>query len=140
MPQPRWGQVRRFCTVQGYAETVSDHWYYDKMLPGSLRSHTKVSFGRDGEQIPGRMWKLIWFHQLRLKTEDDFWRGLDGGAVIYNVPPSPEPETPLPEYLIRHLRDVRHYADARISNITREEAQRLLNEYYAHELAEPEET
>ena len=138
MPRPRWGQVRRFCQVQGYVETVSDHWYYDKMLPGALRSHTRVSFGHEGEQVPPELWRRVWYHQQRLKTEDDFWRGLRGEPVDYNVPPAPAPAVPLPDYLVRHLRDVRHYPPERIAATTFEEAQALLNDYYAHGLAEPD--
>ncbi|MFI5274772.1 MAG: hypothetical protein ACHQ4H_17210 [Ktedonobacterales bacterium] len=138
MPRPRWREVRHFCLTQGYVETVSDHWYYDKMLPGAHRSHTKVSFGHEGEQVPARMWKLVWFHELRLASEDDFWRGLKGETVAYDVPPSLAPPAPLPDYLVRHLRDVRHYTTEQIAATTPEEAQALLNAYYSGELAEPD--
>ncbi len=128
--------MRRFCQVQGYVETVSDHWYYDKMLPDALRSHTKVSFGSEAEQVPPELWRRVWFHQLRLKTEDDFWRGLDGGTVTYDVPPAPATIVALPDYLARHLRDVRHYTADQIAATTSDEAQALLNDYYARDLAE----
>jgi len=132
--------VRRFCQVQGYSEKSTDHWYYDKMLPGGLRSHTKVSFGHDGEQVPPELWRRVWSQQLRLKSEKDFWRGLAGedGVVEYDVPPSPVITGRLPDYLARHLREVRHFSAAQISMMTLEDAQALLNEYYASDMTEPD--
>lgn len=134
MPRPRWGQVRRFCELQGYRESRTTHYFYDKVLPDGSTSGTMVSFGRDGEAVPSEMWTRVWRRQLRLRDEEDFWRGLEGGAVEYDMPPTPEPATPLPAYLTRFLRDTLHYSEERIASLSREEAQGLLNEYYAGEL------
>lgn len=82
----------------------------------------------------------MWSQQLRLKSEKDFWRGLasEDGVVEYDVPPSPVITGPLPDYLARHLRAVRHFSVEQISMTTFEEAQALLNEYYAGDMAEPD--
>ena len=137
MPRPRWGQVRRFCQLQGYSERLTDHYYYDKMLPDGSHPGTKVSRGKDGEELrPGR-WHEVWRHQLRLASEDEFWRGLEGQPVAYNIPPTPEPSTPLPGYLVRHLRDVLHYPPERIAATSRAEAEALIYEHYRRDLSEP---
>ncbi len=78
MPRPRWGQVREFCLKVGYRETCTDHYRYIKVLPGRIPSRTKVSLGVDGEVIPVQMWQQVWRKQLRLATEDEFWKGLAG--------------------------------------------------------------
>lgn len=129
--------MRRFCEAQGYQETRTDHYYYDKALPDGSTSGTKVSFGSDGQHVPAGLWTRVWRHQLRLAGEAEFWRGLEGQAVAYGLPPSLEPETPLPGYLSHFLRTVLHYSEEQIAATTREEAQRLLNAHYASELRGP---
>ena len=136
MPRPRWGQVREFCRKLGYRETRTDHYHYVKVLPDRLVSRTMVSFGSEGVVVPAQMWLMVWKHQLKLATEEEFWRGLSGEAVHYVAQPEPEPAQPLPAYLLRFLRDVRHLPDEEISGITRDEAQDLLNRYYCANLRE----
>ena len=65
--------MRRFCEVQNYRATHTDHYYYDKVLPDGSTSGTKVSFGKDSEVVPPELWKRVWHRQLRLKREDDIW-------------------------------------------------------------------
>ena len=134
--RPRWGQVRRFCQVQGYRETKTDHWYYDKALPDGSSSGTKVSLGTDGDDVPPSLWTLVWRHQLRLANEEEFWHGIEGNAVRYDIPPTPDPPQPLPPYLDRFLRGTLHYTDTQVAATTRHEAQQLLNEYYSRELSQ----
>ncbi len=129
--RPKWGQVRAFCRVQGYRETRTDHYYYDKVLSDRSTSGTKVSFGKDADEVPPELWKRVWSLQLRLKSEGEFWKGLDGTPPEYAIPPMPQiPET-LPAYLLRFLRDTLHCADDQIDLLDQEQAQDLLNAYYA---------
>ncbi|MBI3977117.1 MAG: hypothetical protein HY331_02920 [Chloroflexi bacterium] len=139
---PRWGQVREFCRKQGYTETHTDHFHYLKVLPDRSTTGTMVSMGADGLEIPSQMWTMIWRRQLRLLSEEEFWRGLRGEPVQYAIPTPPKPAQPLPEYLIRFLRDVLHRTDEEIAATTREQAQRELNAHYSRELrqAEPDES
>lgn len=134
--RPRWGQVREFCRKQGYKETRTDHYHSVKVLPDQSTSGTMVSMGVDGEDVPARMWTLVWRRQLRLAGEDEFWRGLRGEPVAYAIPPIPEPAEPLPPYLTRFLRDKLHLDDQQIEGLTREQAQQMMNEFYARELRE----
>lgn len=129
--RPRWGQVRRFCTAQHYRETRSDHYYYDKVLSDGSTSGTKVSFGKDSEDVPPQLWKRVWSLQLRLKSEDEFWKGLEGQQVEFALPPIPQSTAPLPDYLSRFLKDVLHYSDDQVTATTQEQAQELLNAYYS---------
>lgn len=140
MPRPTWGQARSFCKRQGYDEISTDHHDYVKVIAGTVRSFTMVSHGSDAIQVPASMWKLVWSKQLHLKSEQDFWSGLNGGTVQYDtVRTAPQPE-PLPAYLVHHLRVVHHYTPEQIAGITREQAQAMLNAYYSSTLAEPHET
>lgn len=135
--RPRRAEVRRFREAQGYHETRTDHHYYDKAWPDGSTSGTKVSFGNDSRQIPARLWTRVWRRQLRLAVEAEFWRGLEGQAVAYDIPPTPEPETPLRGYLSHFLRTVPRHSEEQIAATTREEAQRLLNAHHASELRGP---
>lgn len=70
---------------------------------------------------------------MRLRSEEEFWRGLDGAPVSYDIPPTAEPAQPLPDYLARHLRDDRHLPEETIAATSRKEAQRLLNAWYSRD-------
>lgn len=129
--RPTWAQLRRFCERQGFRPSTTDHHFYDRLLPDGSTAGTKISFGRaETETIPPSLWPRIWRRQLRLRDEEEVWRGLDGAPVEYDVPPAPEPAHPLPDFLARHLREDRHLPEEAIAATTPAEAQRLLNEWY----------
>lgn len=134
---PRWGELREFCLKQGYRETVTDHFRYLKVLPDRSTTGTMISKGREGEVIPSRMWQLVWRRQLRLASEEEFWKGLRGEPVRYAIPEGVEPDEPLPPYLQRFLRNVLQLSESDARKVGRAQAQRLLNEHYARELGEP---
>ena len=131
--RPTWGQVRQFCIAQGYQERRGDHDRYIKVI-GRESSGTMISHGVDGETVPTQMWVLVWKRQLKLASEEEFWKGLRGEAVQYAIPPAPESLTPLPAYLERFLRETLHWSPEQIAQTTHDEAQALLNAYYAREL------
>lgn len=134
---PTWGEVRRFCQLQGYRETRTDHVRYLKVLPDRSTSGTMVSMGVDSQQVHSQMWALVWKRQLRLASEDQFWKGLRGETVRYALPPTDAPREPLPAYLTSFLTETLHISQTQIATLTRAEAQRLLDEYHARELREP---
>jgi hypothetical protein len=132
--RPTWAQIRRFCERQGFRAAATDHNFYDKVLPDGSTAGTKISFGlADTETVPAALWSRIWKRQLRLRSEGQFWQGLDGGPVEYDVPVRPAEAERLPDFLARHLRHDRHLTEEAISATTREEAQRLLNEWYSRD-------
>lgn len=136
--RPTWGQVRQFCERQDFRRSTTDHNFYDKRLPDGSTAGTKISFNRaETEPVPPALWPRVWKRQLRLRTEEEFWRGLEGATVAYDVPPTPEPAQPLPDYLARHLRADRQLPEAAIAAMSREEAQRLLNEWYSRDRETP---
>jgi hypothetical protein len=132
--RPTWSQVRRFCAGQGFRPSTTDHHFYDKVLTDGSTAGTKISFGvAESEPVPASLWPRVWKRQLRLRAEAEFWSGLEGGAVDYDIPRSPEPSQPLPEYLARHLRDNLHWSEEQITAASPEEAQRLLNDWYSRD-------
>ena len=96
-----------------------------------------MSFGKDGDEVPPELWKRVWSLQLRLKGEGQFWQGVEGAPVEYDVLPAPPSPAALPDYLLRFLRDTLHYPDDHITSLDRERAQDLLNAYYAGALRQP---
>lgn len=135
--RPTWGQVRQFCQRQGYPETRTGHFRYVKVLPDRSTSGTMVSMGVDSEEVPPEMWRLVWRRQLRLDSEEEFWKGLQGQTVRYATGPVSEPLQPLPDYLLPFLEGALHWSEHEIAATTREHPQRLLNDCYARELREP---
>jgi hypothetical protein len=135
--RPTWGQVRQFCIAQGYQYRPGNHDRYFKVVGGRHSTGTMISHGVDGNTVPTQLWLKVWKHQLKLASEGEFWNGLEGKPVRYDIPPTPEPQQPLPEDLQRHLREVLHWSDEQIARTTRDQAQELLNAYYARELREP---
>jgi hypothetical protein len=136
MPErrPTWGQPRRFCELQGFRPSRADHDFYDKVLSDGSTAGTKISFGvGETDQIPASLWPRIWRRQLRLRANGEFWQGVEGGPVAYDVPPTSEPSQPLPEYFARHLREDRRWPQDQIAAASREQAQQLLNEWYSLE-------
>jgi hypothetical protein len=139
---PRWGDVAQFCLVEGYRETNTDHRRFVKVLRDGTTSGTMISNGvlpkgTAGDVIEPLMWRKVWQKQLRLASEAEFWTGLAGGKVQYDVPPSAEPQQPLPSYLERFLRQMLRWSDAQIAATTRDEAQELLNAHWAGQLGSP---
>jgi hypothetical protein len=135
--RPTWAQIRRFRERQGFRPSKTDHYFYDKVLPDGSTAGTKISFGvAETEPVPASLWPRIWKRQLRLRVEAEFWQGLEGGMVKYDIPPSLEPRQPLPEYLGRHLRDDRHWTEEQIAASSQEEAQQLLNDWYIRDVGE----
>ncbi len=135
--RPTWGQLRQFGITQGYQERRTDHDRYIKVVGERDTSGTMISHGVDGETIPTQMWRKVWKRQLKLVSEEEFWRGLAGEAVRYDIPPAPEPSVPLPAYLERFLRETLHWSPEHIEAMGLDEAQDLLNAYYARQLHSP---
>jgi len=127
--RPTWGEVRRFCERQGFARRETDHTFFDKTFPGGETAGPKISRGVDGETLTKARWSLVWRRQLRLRSEDDFWRGLEGESVEYDILAPPASPEPLPEYLRRFLTSVRHLTKEEIADTPQDEAMRL---WYTH--------
>ena len=134
MPRPTWRQVRRFCEAQGYERSEGDHTRLIKPLPDGSSSGAIIPRGNEGADVPANLWKLVWQRQLRLVSEDEFWKGLDGSSVRYANPPAPERELSLRPYQERFLREMLHYSDEAIAATTSEEARQLLDAHYARAL------
>jgi hypothetical protein len=132
---PLWRQVREFCLKQGYKESRTDHLHYVKVLRDGSTSGTMVSMGVDNQEVPRRMWSLVWRRQLRLQAEVEFDKGSRGEAVQCAIPP--EPAVPLPDYLLRFLRDTLHLTAEEIATIPQDDAQERLNAYHSRALREP---
>jgi hypothetical protein len=86
--------------------SMTDHDFYDIVLPDGSTAGTKISFNRaEAEPVAPALWPRIWKRQLRLRSEDEFWRGLDGAPVAYDIPRTADPAPSMPDYLARHLHD-----------------------------------
>jgi len=127
--RPKWREVRRFCERQGFTPSATDHDFFDKTFWNGDTAGTKISRGVEGETLTPERWHLVWKRQLRLKSEADFWRGIEGDTIEYDIP-SPEAVTEsLPPYLQIFLATVHHLDVEEIAQTTKEEAMQL---YFVH--------
>jgi hypothetical protein len=120
--RPKWREIRQFCENEGFTLFRSDHDYFDKVFAGGETAGTKISRGVEGETLDPAMWHQVWKRQLRLKSEEDFWRGVRGESVVYDIPAPPAAPKPLSPHLVRYLRTVEYLDDAAIEMISEEEA------------------
>ncbi len=131
--RPKWRDVRRFCEREGFDHFSSDHDYYDKTFPGGETAGTKISRGADAETLDPGMWRIVWKRQLRLRSEEEFWRGVRGESVAYNIPSLPADPEPLPDYLRRYLANTEHLDDAAIARMSKDEAMERYQRHLARE-------
>ncbi len=132
--RPTWSEVRQFCLRQGFAYTATHHDYYEKEIAPGFTAKTRISHGKDADTVSVNLWKLVWHEQLRLRSEDDFWRGLDGAPFSYDLPPTSSPPEPFPGYLLRHLREHLHLSEDEAAQVSREDAQRQFDEWCSRNL------
>jgi hypothetical protein len=135
--RPKWRDVRRFCENEGFDLFSSDHEYYDKTFPGGETAGTKISRGVEGETLDPGMWHMVWKRQLRVKSERDFWRGVRGESVTYDIPAPPPLPEPLPEYLRRYLANVEHLDEPAIAYLSPDEARERYQRHLARAMRPP---
>jgi hypothetical protein len=107
VPQPRFGDLRRFCEIDGWSKKkgargkTGDHDRYIKQLGDGAILRTRVSHSNDQIGNPD-LWRHIWRDQFGLSSEDQFWTALRTGRPVAR-----EAEVPrgTPEWLIRRLID-----------------------------------
>jgi hypothetical protein len=83
---PTFGDLRRFCQIDGWEETTKkrkgkDHYRYRKVLDDGSILHTRASHGNDEIGDPA-LWSRIWRHQLGLDDEDQFYEALRTGKPV----------------------------------------------------------
>lgn len=129
---PTWREVADFCRRNGYRQDERrHHTYYTREPTPGFVSQTYISRGTGNKRVPTPQWSQVWRDQLRLASEDDFWRGLAGEGYDYDLPPTPTAPEPMQPYLLRFLRDTLHYPEERIAATSAAEAQQLLDTYYS---------
>jgi hypothetical protein len=129
---PTWGEIERFCRIDGWRESRrTDHVFYEKVLADGtvLRSHRSFAGGKT--MSPGRF-KAILRDQL-VVSEDDFWAALETKEPVARPSDPPEVEA-LPAYLVRTLKTELHLSEAEIAELSPEDAQRLVHEHWSQPL------
>jgi hypothetical protein len=78
---PTWGEVERFCTIDGWTEVRrTGHVFYEKVLPSGTLLRTHRSFASRKTMSPGRFKAILRFQLL--VTEEQFWRALETGRPV----------------------------------------------------------
>jgi hypothetical protein len=134
---PCWSRVQQFCRKQGYREDRTTHWQYEKIIIPGFISWTQISFSSLDKQIGSHLWKKVWHDQLQLVAEDDFWAGLAGQDVRYNLPPAPPVPEPMPRYLEAFLRDTMHLTPEEITAVSLDDAKARWLAHHSRDLLDP---
>jgi hypothetical protein len=139
LPQPRFGDIRRFCAIDGWEEVKSatgrtgDHYRYRKTLSDGRILRTKASHGNDEIGDP-KLWKRVWSEQLALDTEDQFWETLRSGEPPARASEArataPEGES-LPGWLVAKLVREVGLSSGEVAQLSEPEAMKKLHEYYS---------
>jgi hypothetical protein len=73
---PTWGQVERFCRIDGWREARrSGHVFFEKVTSDGTVLQTHRSLSKRKAMSPGRF-KAILRHQLAV-SQEEFWRTLE---------------------------------------------------------------
>lgn len=132
MKTPTWGEIERFCRIDGWREARStDHVFFEKVLPDGTVLRTHRSFASKKTMSPGRF-NAILRNQLQVSA-DDFWSALETGEPVDRPSAPPEPGPTLPAYLARVLEGELHLPQEEIARLTEEEARRLVEEHWSRE-------
>ena len=130
MRTPTWGEVERFCRLDGWHESRrTDHVFFEKVLADGTVLRTHRSFAGGKTMSPGRF-KAILRAQLQV-SEVDFWAALKTGEPVARPSEQLDDEALLPAYLVRVLKDELHMSEPEIAELSQEEAQRLVHERWS---------
>lgn len=132
MPQPTFGDIRRFCEideweqVRGARAKTGDHFRYHKVLPDGVIRRTRASHG-SGEIRDRRLWRHIWKDQLGLQSEGRFWEALRTGTPVERGRHDRPPAGPsLPGWLYRALVVDHGLPETELAEMTQDEARARL--------------
>lgn len=130
MRTPTWGEVERFCRVDGWQESRrTDHVFFEKTLADGTVLRTHRSFASGKTMSAGRF-KVILRDQLRVSARD-FWHALETGEAVGRPSEPPAADPGLPAYLVRVLKVELHLSEAQIAKLALSEAERLVHEHWS---------
>ena len=130
MRTPTWGEIARFCRIDGWRESRrTGHVFFEKVLADGTVLRTHRSFSGGKTMSPGRF-KAILRNQLQV-TETDFWTALEKEEPVARPSEQQKEEATLPAYLVRVLKDELHLSEPEIGELSLEEAQRLVHERWS---------
>lgn len=135
MRHPTWGDIRRFCQVDGWEPTHHgrgrkrrDHDRYTKTLPDGSVLRTKASHGNDEIGDPALVSHIL-RDQLRVSHEE-FWNAVDHGippdrSGETESPAHAEPAHQLPDWLAVNLAVLVGLSDEEIGRLNERDAMEM---------------
>lgn len=130
MRTPTWGEIERFCRIDGWRESRrTNHVFFEKTLSDGtvLRAHRSFATGKT--MSPGRF-KDVLRSQLHV-SEDDFWAALKTKEPVARPSAPPADQADLPAYFFPVLRDELHLSEAEIAELAPQDAERLVHEHWS---------
>lgn len=137
MPQARFSDIRRFCSIDGWEELgrvrggSGDHWRYRKILADGTVLRTRASHSNEQIADPN-LWQRIWREQLGLESEDQFWEALRSGEPVHRAPQAPDRPagSSIPAWVVQGLLRA-GVREEEIRDLDATEAQRRLEDLWS---------
>lgn len=136
-PAPTRADHERFCVVEGWRQ-VRDargrrgghHVTYELALPDGRILRTRISHPPDRTGYGAQIWSHILREQLEVSTEE-FWTCARGDSPPSRGSPLRRANESLPAELVRLLVHRVGLAESEVATMSREEAVRRLDRYWA---------
>lgn len=142
MSAPTWGDLAKFCKAdQWNPPRQTKHAVYTKVLADGTSLMMETSRGKDSENIGHGLFHFILREELQV-SEDEFWQAIKTGKPAARpAHPAPAPAAPKPGAgMVFQLRRYLHLTDAQIEPLSKDDAIRMLQEYYSRGQTERDET
>jgi hypothetical protein len=110
VPQPRFSDIRRFCSIDEWEELgrvrggTGHPWRYRKVLTDGTVLRTRASHSNEQIADPNLWWR-IWREQLGLESEEQFWETLRTGVPVQRTAQAACPPTgpSIPAWIVEGL-------------------------------------
>jgi len=130
---PTWGDLVAFCKADQWDQSRNTkHAVYKKVLADGTALQTESSRGKNSENIGAGLFHFILRVEIQV-SEDEFWTAIRTGEPASRpAHPAPRPMPPKPSAgLVFQLRQHLRLTDEEISELSKNEAVEMLNEYFS---------
>jgi hypothetical protein len=135
---PSCGDIERFLTADGRRQLPAGerggrrqrHIFFEKLLDDGRLLQTHISHDRSATLSPGRFGDVLKY-QLEV-SKREFWQAIETGQPVSRPTTTDEPKArEFPGWIVRVLNGDMHMSADEIDELTAEEAERLVREFWS---------
>jgi hypothetical protein len=137
---PTWGDIETFLTADGWRQLAAGqrggrrqrHIFFEKLLDDGRLLQTHISHDRGATLSPGRFAAVL-RDQLEV-SKHEFWQAVETGHPVSRPASIDESDAlELPGWIVRVLAGDLHMSAADIAELTAEEAEQLVRDYWTQQ-------